>query len=293
MTHARLTLALVAALLAAALAGVADAKEIFYEPFSYAPGTSLAEKGRRAPDFDAKVYEKNDKGPNRQVFALVTPKGLSVQGQRDQGNAAYIGTEAPGKAEEGHLRLAKAVQHDVKKNEMLYMSVLMNIPQERDLPYESMYVGVRLRFTQVQQRGKSDKSAELGCYNSKNEANYYVSKGWPPKTLTKAVAGQTVQLVMRLVRAEKGDWELEGIANPGLDEPKEGWQKEDFADAGLLRLEGIELFAARKKKHDKLNRAAGILDEIRIGTTWDDVVPNPRQRRAAATGGDADPKAQD
>ncbi len=268
---------LAAAVLLAAPARLA-AEPVLAESFTYRPGLSLAASGRGAPGFALTTDEEpaedgSGLAPGRTLYAVVAPQGLTRVGHRARGQSALVGTVTDGHSAKASVTLQRPLPKPLEEPRRLYMSLLICVQKEADLTHPGARVGAALKAAWHEETKTTGNDLALGMMNHEEEGLLYAALGPSRAFLGKAVAGRTYQLALRFTD-EPGDWnaKVEAVLDPeGRAEPAE-WQEVTAGKGqGMLKVTALALFAERAGWKRMWTRAVGLVDEIHIGTAWEDV----------------------
>lgn len=236
-------------LVAQAIARQATAELMAYEPFDYAAGTPLV--GANGGFGFASPWAAG--GFNAKLFELfrVSPGALEYPGLATKGNT-HISTEAvPATlSRSGIAGLGRTLSTALGAgNRTCYLSFLHR--PDGDEEYGSIVLG-------------TGQGKELAIGKSASTGEYYISNRGGVGRILSGVPGEigrTRLVVVKMEFQEGPDrFTLFLDPKPGQREPANGFLKEDL---DLRLADRIFLYS----------RAAWSVDEIRLGTTWEDVTP--------------------
>ncbi len=222
----------------------AAAELIAYEPFDYAAGPLVDANGGfgfasawAAGGFNAKLFNLFQVSPG----ALEYP-GLAMQG------GTHVQADATA---QGIAGLGRALSKPLGAEAGTYYLSFLHRP-DGDVDYGSIVLG-------------TGQGNELAIGKSSSTGEYYISNRGGVGRILSGVPGEvgkTRLVVVKMEFLEGPDrFTLHIDPAPGKAEPADGFVKEDldlkFADKLFL-----------------YSRAAWSVDEIRLGTTWEDVTPS-------------------
>jgi hypothetical protein len=243
--------ALICIVLAHALAPRRAAAELIaYEPFDYAAGTPLV--GASNGVGFGSAWEAG--GFNAKLFKLfrVAPGALTYPGLATPGGNHVSGEGAPA---QGVAGLGRTLSTPLGTENGTYFLSFLHRPDGAE-DYASIVLG-------------TGQGNELAVGKSASTGEYYISnRGGAGRVLSgvRAEVGQTRLIVVRMeFRAGPDRFTLYVDPAAGKPEPADGFVKEDL---------DLELM-------DKIflhSRAAWSVDEIRLGTMWEDVTPASKTR---------------
>ncbi|HEY0550545.1 MAG TPA: hypothetical protein VGF13_13155 [Verrucomicrobiae bacterium] len=220
------------------------AELIAYEPFDYAAGTPLpgANDGMgfasawAAGGFNAKLFNLFQVSPG-----VLEYPGLAMKG------TTHVQADAAG---QGIAGLGRALSKPLGTESGTYFLSFLHRP-EGDAEYGSIVLG-------------TGQGNELAIGKSSSTGEYYISNRGGVGRILSGVPGEVGKTRLIVVKMEflpgPDRFTLHVDPVPGRPEPATGLVKEDldleFADKIFL-----------------YSRAAWSVDEIRLGTTWEDVTP--------------------
>ena len=227
-------------------AGRATAELIVYEPFNYAAGTPLV-GANQGIGFTSPWASG---GWNARLFHLfqVAPGVLDYPGLATEGTTHVSGEPPPDRS--GIAGLGRTLASPLGREDgTYYLSFLHRPDGEED--YGSIVLG-------------TGQGNELAIGKSASTGEYYISnRGGVGRVLSgvPGEVGRTRFVVVKMeFRAGPDRFTLYMDPVPGTAEPGDGVVKEDL---DLQYAEKIFLYS----------RASWSVDEIRLGTSWEDVTP--------------------
>lgn len=254
----------VTVLVAALAPAPAQAELLFQDSFGGSNGLALA-------TYDADYVISRSGEPSPTVIAELKSPGLTHHRLAATGNAVQIGL-----ANAGYLRQETVLWtndadcKDKKTAGPLYFSFLVRVAESNDLT-EGSFVGLQIPYS-------PSRLLNVGIQNHKGALKincWRVGSGAPEGLDYKA--GETVLVVGKIPAIADSGYQLPVVSlylNPDIaSEPEKPTATIPTYNAKdeQVNLTAVSLVAIRAGKAQA--RATGILDEVRLGTTWADVVP--------------------
>lgn len=236
--------------LALALAPAAQAASLFYEPFNYATPGKLLDNAEWS-EVDAGAANDWD----------VVAGSLAYPGLETSGNQARW---SPGQARrQVSTTLPQAATDAFNSNGTVYLSMLFDDVAGMRIP-------------------NSAGNRALNISADQNGFRLLIEPGGGPEpalTLTGTTSG--TQLIMIRVVNQAGNDDVRGVANPDLSLGEPDWSALPVIDSADITTDFGELRLILPVAES----IRGGIDEFRIGTTFDDVVPEPSALALLAIGG--------